>query len=186
LRSRFEWGLIADLQPPDLETKIAILKRKAEYLKVDLPIDVALFMASQMKGDIRQLEGALKTVVAHSSLMQQEITIDAAHEALRILLAREEKLITIEMVQKAVADYFRIEVPTLKSKSRSKPLAFSRQVAMYLSRAIARASLSDIGRSFGDRDHTTVLYAYNKVSEMMEQDEVFRGMIERLITILKG
>ncbi len=186
LHSRFEWGLIADIQPPDLETKVAILKRKAEQEQISLPDNVALFIASKIKSNIRELEGALVRLIAYSSLTGRPISLALAQETLRgIIDEEEEKVITIEVIQKTVADYFGLRVSDLKSKNNSRSVAEPRQIAMYLCKRLTKASLPEIGREFGGKHHTTVLHSINKISELYEQREDFHRIINSLIDRLK-
>jgi len=182
LHSRFEWGLIADIQPPDLETKVAILKRKAEQERIDLPDTVALFIAGKIKSNIRELEGALVRLVAYSSLTGSPINLSLAQETLRGIIDEEDKNITIELIQKVVADYYGLRVSDLKSKNNSRSIAVPRQVAMYLCKRLTRASLPEIGREFGGKHHTTVLHSYNKINELYERREDFHRIINNLIT----
>ncbi len=181
LHSRFEWGLIADIQPPDLETKVAILKRKAEQEKIDLPDSVALFIASKIKSNIRELEGALVRLVAYSSLTGSPINLSLARETLRGIIEEDDKHITIELIQKVVADYYGLRVSDLKSKNNSRSIAVPRQVAMYLCKRLTKASLPEIGREFGGKHHTTVLHSYNKINELYEKREDFHRIINNLI-----
>lgn len=157
LRSRFEWGLIADIQPPDLETRIAILRAKAEGLAIRIPDDVMEFIARQIQSNIRELEGALNRVVAYAQLMQMPLTREAASSALADLLPRR-KAISIERVIEVVADFYGVPAEALRGPRRNKELVYPRQVAMYLAREETGASLPQIGEAFGGRDHTTVLY----------------------------
>ncbi|MFQ5674653.1 MAG: chromosomal replication initiator protein DnaA [bacterium] len=182
LHSRFEWGLIADIQPPDLETKVAILKRKADQEKIDLPDGVALFIASKIKSNIRELEGALVRLVAYSSLTGSPINLSLAQETLRGIIDEDDKNITIDLIQKIVADYYGLRVSDLKSKNNSRSIAVPRQVAMYLCKRLTKASFPEIGREFGGKHHTTVLHSYNKISELYEQREDFHRTINSLIT----
>ena len=182
LHSRFEWGLIADIQPPDLETKVAILKRKAEQERIDLPDTVALFIAGKIKSNIRELEGALVRLVAYSSLTGSPINLSLAQETLRGIIDEEDKNITIELIQKVVADYYGLRVSDLKSKNNSRSIAVPRQVAMYLCKRLTRASLPEIGREFGGKHHTTVLHSDNKINELYERREDFHRIINNLIT----
>src|SRR5438034_2937239 len=163
LRSRFEWGLIADIQPPDLETKVAILQKKSEQERVTLPTDVALFIASNIRSNVRELEGALIRLVAHSSLIGAEISLDFARQVLQNLVKGKAKEISVETVQKAVCKYFSLRVADLTSKRRTQLVAFPRQVAMFLCRNLAGASLPEIGRQFGGKHHTTVLHSVEKI-----------------------
>ncbi len=186
LHSRFEWGLIADIQPPDLETKVAILKRKAENEKINLDDNVALFIASKIKSNIRELEGSLVRLVAYSSLKKHPIDIKLAQEVLRNIIDDEdERGISIEMIQKAVANHYRLKVGDLKSKNNSRNIAVPRQVAMYLCKTLTKASLPEIGREFGGKHHTTVLHSVNKITELYQSDNNFHRVINSLIISLK-
>jgi chromosomal replication initiator protein len=181
LRSRFEWGLIADIQAPDLETKIAILKRKAEGEGVPLPDDVALYIAGRIKSNIRELEGSLIRLLAYASLKGQPVTMNLAQEVLRDVLRHEERTITIDMIQKFVADYYRLKVVDLKSRNNSKSVAMPRQVAMYLCKNLTTASLPEIGKSFGGKHHSTVIHSIRKVDELRERDSSFNSLIHTLL-----
>jgi chromosomal replication initiator protein len=181
LRSRFEWGLIADIQPPDLETKIAILKRKADAEGVSIPDDVALYIAGRIKSNIRELEGSLIRLLAYASLKGQHVTMALAQEVLRDVLRREEKTITIDMIQKFVADYYRLKMNDLKSRNNSKSVAMPRQVAMYLCKTLTSASLPEIGKSFGGKHHSTVIHSIRKVEELRGRDSNFNTLINSLI-----
>lgn len=185
LHSRFEWGLIADIQPPDLETKVAILKRKAEIEKIDLPDNVALFIASKIKSNIRELEGSLVRLVAYASLKGLPIGIELAQEVLRNIIEEETEGISIEHIQKAVANHYGLKIADLKSKNNARVVALPRQVAMYLCKTLTKASLPEIGREFGGKHHTTVLHSINKISQLHEQDSVFHRLINNLITDIK-
>jgi chromosomal replication initiator protein len=180
LRSRFEWGLIADIQPPDLETKIAILKRKADAEGVFLPDDVSLFIAGRIKSNIRELEGSLIRLLAYASLTGRELSMPLAQEVLRDVLRQEERAVTIEMIQKFVADYYHLKMVELKSQNNSKSVAMPRQVAMYLCKALTNASLPEIGKSFGGKHHSTVIYSVRKVEELRQKDQVFNSLINTL------
>jgi chromosomal replication initiator protein len=180
LRSRFEWGLIADLQPPDLETKIAILKRKAEGEGVPLPDDVALYIAGRIKSNIRELEGSLIRLLAFASLTGKELSMGLAQEVLRDVLRHDERAVTIEMIQKFVADYYQLKLVELKSRNNSKSVAMPRQVAMYLCKALTSASLPEIGRSFGGKHHSTVIHSIRKVEELRRRDTSFNSLINTL------
>jgi len=158
LRSRFEWGLIADIQSPDLETKTAILKRKAETEGVPLPDNVAIYIAGKIKSNIRELEGSLIRLIAFASLTGREITLPLAQEVLRNVLQNDDRAVTIEIVQKSVADHYSLKVSELKSKNNSKSVAMPRQIAMYLCKALTSASLPEIGKSFGGKHHSTVIH----------------------------
>src|SRR5258705_10694954 len=173
LRSRFEWGLIADIQPPDLETKVAILKKKAEAELVPLPDNVALYMASRIKSNIRELEGSLIRLIAYASLTSKSLTIELAQEVLKNVLDHEEKAITIEQIQKFVAEYYQLKLHELKSRNNSKSVAMPRQVAMYLCKMLTHASLPEIGRSFGGKHHSTVIQSIQKVNEIRKKSGEF-------------
>lgn len=181
LRSRFEWGLIADIQPPDLETKIAILKRKAEAEGVALPDDVALYIASRSKSNVRELEGSLIRLLAFASLTGQEVSMALAQEVLRDVLQREERAVTIEAVQKFVCEYYRLRLTELKSKNNAKSIALPRQIAMYLCKTLTSASLPEIGRSFGGKHHSTVLHSIRKIEDMRKKDAAFNSLINTLL-----
>lgn len=181
LRSRFEWGLIADIQPPDFETRIAILKKKADVEKLDIPNEVMVYIASQIKSNIRELEGALIRIVAYSSLTNREVSVDLASEALKDIISnKKSKQITIEYIQEAVAAYYNLRVEDLKSQRRTRNVAFPRQIAMYLARKLTDMSLPKIGEEFGGRDHTTVIHAYEKISESLQKDEALQSAINDL------
>jgi chromosomal replication initiator protein len=181
LRSRFEWGLIADIQPPDLETKVAILKKKAETEAVPLPDNVAMFIAGKIKSNVRELEGSLIRLVAYASLTGQDITLPLAQEVLKNVLAHEEKAVTIEIIQKFVADFYQLKVGDLKSRNNSKSVAIPRQVAMYLCKSLTHASLPEIGRSFGGKHHSTVIHSVRKVEELRKRDLEFNNLINSLL-----
>jgi chromosomal replication initiator protein len=173
LASRFEWGLIADIQPADLETRIAILRFKAEYRGARAPNEVMEFIARQMQNNIRELEGGLNRVLAHASLMRVPVTLDLARQALNDLVARQEKL-TLPDIIRAVAHHFGVSEEELTGQSRRKEIARSRQIAMYLAREETSASLPQIGQALGGRDHTTVLYGSDKIADQIEQDDALR------------
>jgi chromosomal replication initiator protein len=181
LRSRFEWGLIADIQPPDLETKTAILKRKAESEGVPLPDNVAIYIASKIKSNIRELEGSLIRLIAYASLTGREISLSLAQEVLRNVLQNDEKAITIEAVQKAVADYYQLKLADLKSKNNSKSVAMPRQIAMYLCKSLTPASLPEIGKSFGGKHHSTVIHSIRKIEDLRQKDGDFNTLINNLM-----
>ncbi|MBN2056718.1 chromosomal replication initiator protein DnaA [bacterium] len=178
LRSRFEWGLIADIQPPTLETKIAILQKKAMYRKIELPNDVLLFIAQRIKSNIRELEGSLIRLSAYASVAQVPITLDYARHVLKDLLPMEKREITIELIQKEVAKYFDLKVSVMRSKSRTKDVARPRQIAMYLCRELTDKSLPEIGAKFGGKDHSTVIYACKKIEAEAHRDP----MLDKTIT----
>jgi chromosomal replication initiator protein len=181
LRSRFEWGLIADIQPPDFETRVAILKKKAALERVRLPDDVAYLIASRIKSNIRELEGSLTRMIAFCALTGREMSVDLAQEVLGELWGEEEKVITIDQIQRKVCDFFGIKLSDLKAQNRTKAVAFPRQIAMYLARQLTHASLSEVGRSFGGKDHTTVLHAVDKVQRLLQEDPKLRKTIDGLI-----
>ena len=185
LHSRFEWGLIADIQPPDLETKVAILRKKAETENINLPDSVAMFIASKIKSNIRELEGSLVRLTALSSLRGEQITISLAQEALRNIVDEEQRAVTIETIQKVVAEYYNMRVADLKSKSNTRNIAVPRQVAMYLCMLLTKASLPEIGREFGGKHHTTVMHSISKISELNEQKGSFHRLINSLIASCK-
>ena len=178
LRSRFEWGLIADIQAPDFETRMAILKKKADVEKLNVPNEVMVYIATKIKSNIRELEGALIRIVAYSSLTNREITVDLATEALKDIISnKQNKSITIDLIQDVVAAYFNLRVEDLKSQRRTRNVAYPRQIAMYLSRKLTDMSLPKIGEEFGGRDHTTVIHAYEKISESLNNDESLENTI---------
>jgi chromosomal replication initiator protein len=180
LRSRFEWGLIADIQPPDLETKIAILKRKADAEGVPLPDDVALYIAGRIKSNIRELEGSLIRLLAYASLTGREVSMSLVQEVLRDVLPDKERAVTIDMIQKFVAEYYQIRLNEIKSKNNSKSIALPRQVAMYLCKSLTSSSLPEIGKSFGGKHHSTVIHSIRKVEELRQRDAVFNNLINTL------
>ena len=180
LRSRFEWGLIADIQPPDFETRVAILKKKAELERVRFSDDVAYLIASRIKSNIRELEGSLTRMIAFCALTGREMTIDLAQEILSDVWGEEERIITIEQIQRKVSDSFGLKLSDLKAKSRTRAIAFPRQVAMYLSRQLTNSSLLEIGRAFGGKDHTTVLHAVEKIRLLQQEDPKLRKTVETL------
>lgn len=185
LRSRFEWGLIADIQPPDIETRIAILKKKAETEAVPLPDGVAMYMANRVKSNIRELEGSLIRLIAYASLTGRALTLELAQEVLRHVIEHEEKAVTIEHIQKFVAEYYHLKLAELKSRNNSKSIAMPRQVAMYLCKQLTNASLPEIGRSFGGKHHSTVIHSIKKVEEMRSNDPTFNSQIGNLLDSLK-
>jgi chromosomal replication initiator protein len=181
LRSRFEWGLIADIQPPDLETKVAILKRRAEAEAVPLPDNVALYIAGRIKSNIRELEGSLTRLIAYASLTGREISLELTHEILKNVIDQDEKHVTIESIQKFTADYYQLKVTDLKSRNNSKSVAMPRQVAMYLCKSLTHASLPEIGRSFGGKHHSTVIHSIKKVEELRKNDGNFNNLIDSFL-----
>jgi chromosomal replication initiator protein len=170
LKSRFGWGLTVAVEPPELETRVAILHRKAEQAEVTLPDEVAFFIAKRIRSNVRELEGALRRVIANAQFTGRPITLDFAREALRDLIALQDKLVTIENIQKTVAEYYKIRVSDLLSKRRSRSVARPRQVAMVLAKELTNHSLPEIGDAFGGRDHTTVLHACRKIGELRQSD----------------
>jgi len=187
LRSRFEWGMIADLQPPDLETRVAILKMKAALFEVELPDEVSYLIANHIKADVRKLEGALNRLVLQCStiLRQQKITEEVAQSVLHDLLDRSEQIITVERIQEMVAGHFKVPLHLLMSNKRSKEVAMARQVAMYLSRELTKNSLPEIGKQF-HKDHTTVIHGCDKIKRLMESDGLFKAEIDQLTSQLQG
>jgi chromosomal replication initiator protein len=180
LRSRFEWGLIADIQPPDLETKVAILQKKAEQEKVTLPTDVALFIASNIRSNVRELEGALIRLVAHSSLIGAEITLPYTQQVLKNFIDSQARRVTIESIQKAVAEQFGLRLVEIKAKNNSRSIVYPRQIAMYLSKHLTEASLPEIGRQFGGKHHTTVLHSVDKIEEVRKGDKDLNRLLNKL------
>ena len=177
LRSRFEWGLIADIQPPDLETKVAILTKKAEAENVQLPEDVAHFIAGRVRSNIRELEGSLIRLVAYASLTGRPIDLAMAEDTLKDLMDDRGRIVTVEAIQKLVANYFHLKTVELKSRNNSKHISFPRQVAMYLCKRLTGKSLPAIGGAFGGKHHTTVLHAVRKIEGMRERDKEFARVL---------
>jgi chromosomal replication initiator protein len=180
LRNRFEWGLIADIQPPDMETRVAILQKKAETEAVELPHDVAIFLASNIDSNVRELEGSLTRLGAFASLTRSTITVDLAKEVLRHTLKGAQKEITVESIQKTICDYYNIKLGDLKAKRRTKNIAFPRQVAMYLCRKYTETSFPGIGDKFGGRDHSTVIHASKTIEKKIKEDPYMQTTIEKL------
>ena len=179
LRSRFEWGLIADIQVPDFETRMAILKKKADLERLNVPNEVMVYVATKIKSNIRELEGALIRIVAYSSLTNREVSVDLASEALKDIISKKQgKSITIESIQDIVSSYFNLRVEDFKSQRRTRNVAYPRQIAMYLSRKLTDMSLPKIGEEFGGRDHTTVIHAYEKISENLKTDEGLQSTVD--------
>jgi chromosomal replication initiator protein len=185
LRSRFEWGLIADIQSPDLETKVAILKKKAEAEAVPLPDSVAIYIAGRIKSNIRELEGSLIRLIAYASLTGRELSVDLAQEVLRNVKDHEEKAITIDHIQKFVSDYYQLRLADLKSRNNSKSIAMPRQVAMYLCKKLTHASLPEIGRSFGGKHHSTVIHSIRKVEALRKEEAQFNALLNSFIESLR-
>lgn len=185
LRSRFEWGLIADIQAPDYETRIAILRKKAQVEEIEVPDDVMLFIAKKIKSNIRELEGALIRILAYSSLTNSPITIELASEALKEIFSTKPRELNIDYIKEVVANKFNIKIEDLNSKKRTRIIAYPRQIAMYLSRELTDLSLPKIGNEFGGRDHTTVMHAYDKVSTDMKNDPSLKDKIDSIVNELK-
>ena len=178
LRSRFEWGLIADIQVPDFETRMAILKKKADVENLNVDNAVMGYIATKIKSNIRELEGALIRIIAYSSLTNREVTVDLATEALKDIISKKQgKHVTIDSIQDVVSSYFNLRVEDLKSQRRTRNVAYPRQIAMYLSRKLTDMSLPKIGEEFGGRDHTTVIHAYEKISENLKTDDSLQHTI---------
>jgi chromosomal replication initiator protein len=185
LRSRFEWGLIADIQPPDLETKIAILQKKAENDRFPLPDDVAEYIARAIKSNVRELEGALTRLMAYASLTGATVSLATAQQVLRNIIASQEKRVTIDLIQKRVSEHFNLREQDLKVRSNTRAIAFPRQVAMYIVKQLTTASLPEIGRQFGGKHHTTVLHSIHKIEEMRRSDKDLNRTITRLMDALQ-
>ncbi len=184
LRSRFEWGLIADIQPPDLETKVAILQKKAESEQTQLPVDVALFIASNVRTNVRELEGALVRLIAWCSMHGVEITLSVAQQCLKQFIDTQVRKITIETIQRTVAENFGMRVPELKQKNNSRQIVVPRQIAMYLAKQLTEASLPEIGRQFGGKHHTTVMHSIAKIDEQRRSDKDLNRTINKLMETL--
>lgn len=186
LVSRFLYGLVTDVQQPDFETRIAILKRKSEQAALSLPEDVFYFLAEKVKTNIRELEGALIRVVAYARLVGKDVSVDLAKEVLKDMIIEGEKKVTIDLIQKKVSEYFDIKLSDMKAKKRSKAIAYPRQIAMYLTRQLTDYSLPEIGDQFGGRDHTTVIHACSKIEGDLKNKPGFKVLIDRLIDSIKG
>jgi len=186
LVSRFEWGLITDIQPPDFETRTAILRKKSEKETMFLPDDLFFFLAENIKTNIRELEGALVRVVAYAKLMNKKASTDLAKEVLRGMFIEGERRVGVDLIQKKVAQYFDISFQDMKAKKRTKAIAYPRQIAMYLSRDMTDLSLPEIGQFFGGRDHTTVLHACEKIDKELKSSEKTRWVVDKLIVSIKG
>lgn len=187
LRSRFEWGLICDIQPPDLETRIAILRKKAQTESLNVPDDVMVYIASNIETNIRELEGALTRVMAYSGMMRNPVTYDLAIYALKdILPPSRPKQITIGAIKQVVAEHYSLKLQDFEVRKRTRSVAFPRQIAMYLARELTDSSLPRIGEEFGGRDHTTVIHACEKISDDMKQDPAFAHTIEQLISRIRS
>jgi chromosomal replication initiator protein len=186
LKSRFGWGLTVAVEPPELETRVAILISKAEQSNIELPYEVAFFIAKRIRSNVRELEGALRRVIANAHFTGKPITIEFVHEALRDLLALQDKLVTIENILKTVAEYYKVKVADILSKRRSRSIARPRQMAMALSKELTNHSLPEIGDHFGGRDHTTVIHACRKVKELIQDDSDFAEDYKNLMRILSS
>jgi chromosomal replication initiator protein len=180
LRSRFEWGLIADIQPPDLETKVAILQKKAESEQVHLPTDVALFVASNVRTNVRELEGAMTRLIAWCQMNRMEITLASTQQCLKQFIDMQVRKITIEAIQRAVAEQFGMRVADLKQKNNSRNVVVPRQIAMYLAKQLTEASLPEIGRQFGNKHHTTVMHSIAKIDEQRRTDKDLHRTVNKL------
>ncbi len=186
LKSRFGWGLTVAIEPPELETRVAILMRKAEESGINLPDEVAFFIAKRLRSNVRELEGALNRVIANANFTGRSITIDFVREALRDLLALQEKLVTVDNIQKTVAEYYKIKMADMLSKRRSRSVARPRQVAMALAKELTNQSLPEIGDAFGGRDHTTVLHACRKIAQLREESHDIKEDYANLIRTLSS
>ncbi len=184
LKSRFGWGLTVAIEPPELETRVAILMKKAFQAKMELPHDAAFFIAQRIRSNVRELEGALKRVIANAHFTGRPINIDLVREALKDLLALQDRLVSIDNIQRVVAEYYKIKVADLNSKRRSRSVARPRQVAMYLAKDLTNHSLPEIGDAFGGRDHTTVLHACRKIKELLDSDADIREDVKNLLRTL--
>jgi chromosomal replication initiator protein len=188
LITRFEWGVVADIQAPDLETRIAILREKADGERFYVPEDVILFLATHVRSNIRELEGSLIRVVAHASLTNIPLTVDSAQEVLRDVMAKEEAgtPVSIERIQEVVARHYNVDLPNMKSKRRTDAIAFPRQIAMYLARTMTEMSTTHIGDAFGGKDHTTVMHATSKIKAKLETDPFFSALINKIIQEIRS
>jgi chromosomal replication initiator protein len=181
LRSRFEWGLIADIQPPDIETRVAILKRKAEAESVPLPDSVAMYIAGRIRSNIRELEGSLIRLIAYASLTGREISLELTQEVLKNVIDQESKAVTIETIQRFVAEHYQLKIADLKSRNNSKSIAMPRQIAMYMCKNLTHASLPEIGRSFGGKHHSTVIHSIKKVEDLRKREADFNSLISNFL-----
>ena len=185
LISRFEWGLTTDIQPPDLETRIAILRKKSQSENLNVPAEVIDFIANKIPSNIRQLEGALTKLTAYSTLTKKELSIPLTQEILKDIIPLESKNISIDQIQKTVADFYNIKINSLLSKKRNKDIVLARQVAVYISRELTNLSLTSIGDSFGRRDHTTILHSYGKIKNKIKKEKSFKNIIDNLTLEIK-
>jgi len=186
LRSRFNMGLIADIQPPDIETKIAIIYKKAEMMGKKIPDDVIYYLASKIKSNIRELEGSLIRIAAQSSLTGEEINIETTKKILKDIIHDDERPVTMDSIQKTVCDFYNLKMADIKARKRTKEIALPRQVAMYIGKQITDLSLNDIGKAFGGKDHATVIYACKQIEDRRIKDETFNRMIENLLQKIKN
>jgi chromosomal replication initiator protein len=186
LRSRFEWGLIADIQPPDLETKVAILQKKAESERVSLGTDLALYIASNVRTNVRELEGALIRLIAYCSLTGAEVSLVTAQQVLKNFIDSQARKITIEAIQKAVAEQFGLRLTEIKAKSNSRAIVFPRQIAMFLAKQMTEASLPEIGRQFGGKHHTTVMHSVDKIEQQRQSDKDLNRLLNKLTETLNN
>ena len=181
LRSRFEWGLIADIHPPDLETKVAILKKKAAAETIPLPDNVAIYIAGKIKSNIRELEGSLIRLIAYASLTGRQISLPLAQDVLRNILDREDSKVTIEIIQKYVANFYSLKLSDLKSRNNARSVSLPRQIAMYICKSLTNASLPQIGKSFGGKHHSTVIHSIRKIETNRKKDATFNSLIENFL-----
>jgi chromosomal replication initiator protein len=186
LRSRFEWGLTVDIQQPDLETRIAILKKKCESEGLMVPNDVVLLIAESMRSNIRDMEGSLNRVTAYAALTKLELNLDLARQVLRDVLQAETRVVGIDRIQNETAAHFNIKVADLRGRTRTAGVVLARQVAMYISRELTQASLTEIGEAFGGKNHSTVIHAIEKVREQMEKNGTFITQVQNLVARIKG
>ena len=186
LKSRFGWGLTVEVEPPELETRVAILMKRAEESNMDLPHDAAFFIAQRIRSNVRELEGALKRVIANASFTQRSISVDLVREALKDLLALQDKQVSISNIQRVVGEYYKVKVAEFTSKRRSRSVARPRQIAMALAKELTNHSLPEIGDAFGGRDHTTVLHACRKVAELREDNATINEEYEELLRSLSS
>ena len=186
LISRFEWGLNTDIQPPDLETRIAILRKKAQSENLNVPAEIIDFIAEKIPSNIRQLEGALTKLTAYSTLTKKELSVSLTQEILKDIIPLENKKVSVSQIQKTISDYYNIKFNSLLSKKRTKDIVLARQVAIYLSRELTDLSLTSIGEAFGGKDHTTIIHSYNKIKNNIKKDNNFKGIINNLILNIKN
>jgi len=187
LRTRFEWGLIADIQPPELETRIAILRKKMELNQFEISDDILHYIATQIPSNVREMEGALTRIVAYASLLDTDVTLSIASNVIRDMVGiKQEKPLTISQIQQKSAEYFSLSTQDLISKGRTKEIAYARQIAMYLSRELTNLSLPKIGENFGNRDHSTVMHACDKIKDLLKHDEQTKNIINYLVTSIKN